>query len=202
MKYKPETLEENLSNIRWIQSNIYPIINHLTTRFNVVQDIYTNQYTYNQALRMGFINYNWNYEIAMADLAYSIYGFTNDIYNRIAYALDFINRNEVGRSIKNYDRDIKKLSQMELINEQDKEDLLRFRLARNYGTHYGKVMFIDYIFRNTYLIYNVVGIINQVLSNYTINILEYKKFLEQQYSFIEDLKSNLEDYKITNCIVV
>ncbi|OCA97867.1 hypothetical protein [Clostridium beijerinckii] len=202
MKYKPETFEENLSNIRWIQSNIYPIINHLTTRFNVIQDIYTNQHTYNQALHMGFINYNWNYEIAMADLAYSIYGFTNDIYNRIAYALDLINRDDVGRSIKNYDRDIKKLSQMELIGKQDKEDLLRFRLARNYGTHYGKVVFIDYIFRNVHSIYNVVGIINQLLSNYTINILEYKKFLEEQYSFIEDLKNNLEDYEIANYIAV
>lgn len=200
MKYKPETLEENLSNIRWIQSNIYPIINHLITRFNVIQDIYTNQYSYNQALYMGFINYNWNYEIAMADLAYSIYGFTNDIYNRIAYALDLINRDDVGRSIKNYDRDIRKLSQMELINKQDKEDLLRFRLARNYGTHYGKVVFIDYIFRNVHSIYNVVGIINQLLSNYTINILEYKKFLEEQYSFIQDLKNNLEDYEIANHI--
>ncbi|KLU76028.1 hypothetical protein [Clostridium botulinum] len=200
MKYKPETLEENLSNTIWIQNNIYQIINHLTIRFNVIQNIYRNQYTYNQALRMGFINYNWNYEIAMAELAYSIYGFTNDIYNRIAYALDFINRNEVGRSIKNYDRDIKKLSKKELISEQDKEDLLRFRLARNYGTHYGKVMFIDYIFRNVHLIYNVVGIIKQLLSSYTINIVEYKSFLENQYSFIQDLKSNLEDYEIANCI--
>lgn len=202
MKYKPETLEENLSNIRWIQNNIYPIINHLTTRFNVIQDIYTNQYAYNQALHMGFINYNWNYEIAMADLAYSIYGFTNDIYNRIAYALDLINRDDFGRSIKNYDRDIKKLSQIELISKQDKEDLLRFRLARNYGTHYGKVVFIDYIFRNVHSIYNVVGIINQLFSNYTINILEYKKYLEEQYSFIQDLKNNLEDYEIANYIAV
>lgn len=196
--YKPDTLEENLANIRQLKVTFIPMVNHLYDEFNTIQKLGTNQYFFSQAIYMGFINYNWNYELAMSTLAYSVYGFTNDVYNRIAYALDFINRSKQGRSIKNYERDISNLANKKSISISDKQVLVGFKAARNYGTHYGKVVFVGYIFNNISLIYNIINFIDIALSEFSFNEVKYNRFLDNQYDFIYDLKQELQTYEFYN----
>lgn len=198
-KYKLETLEENLANIKQMEINFYSIISGFINRAFLNERLSKDFWYLNYAKTMGYVDYYWNYERGMAELAYSIYGFTNDVYHRIAYALDCINRKKLGRTIKNYEKDIRNLKFHEITNGE-KEILINLKKERNYATHHGNIVFISYIFKFKDLIYNLLYYIDCMLSNSCINVEQFEYFMSCNYNFINELKINLECYKVNNSL--
>ncbi|WP_346866654.1 MULTISPECIES: hypothetical protein [unclassified Clostridium] len=203
MYYKPVTVEENIANIVWMKNNIYGLVNSYVNQFNSMTLIYSNSYYYNNAIAMGIINYNSNYELEVTKIAYSIFGFSNDLYHRISYALDCWNRistkSKNGASFKNYDQVVKIIKNKNIIDGSEKEALLDFRKKRNFTTHYGKIIFIRYIFNNYNLLYNLlVTIENLLIKQSNIDDFSYCNYLEQQSDFIEDLKETLNEFSFGN----
>lgn len=97
----------------------------------------------------------------MGALAYSAYGFANNLYQSISHGLDCWNltRNKIraGVTDKNYDKLIKTLSEEKYIEKNEKITLHNFRKSRNFSTHNGKITFMEYfslLSKNDFLIHD------------------------------------------------
>lgn len=206
MKYKPQTIEENLANIVWMRNNFYPIIDSYISQYNCLNQIYSNPFTFNAALGIGVISPYTNYEIEISKMTYSIFGFLNDVYNRISYGLDCWNRHsnkiKAGASTENYDNLIRVLKSKKVITGVEKASLLRFRPVRNYSTHYGKIIFSDYLFRNAGLLYQILISIENLLRANSFDNQNYLNYLNSQSNFIQDLQNTMSDFAVTNNLTV
>lgn len=192
-KYKPNTLEEVLANVVLAKNTFGQSINRYTSKYNVIYQLrFYNPYLF---------------ETEITDFAYMIFGFTNDVFHRIAYGLDYwfiqseSKDKNAGVSTKNYYQRINFLRNKKRINQQDAETLCNFSRARNFGTHYGKLVFIDYIFCNIHIINNLLEVTIQLLQNTAnVNDLEYRRYLNGQLDFINDLENTLNSYIMENNI--
>ncbi|WP_058953065.1 hypothetical protein [Clostridium tyrobutyricum] len=200
-KYKPDTIEENLANIVFIKNNFWNLINSYIFDYNNLIETYTN---------INFYNYRLNpyssFENEMIKFAYSVWGFTNDIYERICYALDcwkrIISKKKDGATDKNYDKVIKKLKEKNLIDKRDVPHILNFRSARNYSTHYGRIQFINYIFNHSSLVYSLLETTGDILmQQLNINNEQYLYYIDRQLDFISELKQTLEIYRENNVLI-
>lgn len=205
VNYAPKTLEENLANVVWMKSTYFFRINDFIWKYNSIHRIFNNQYYYMNALNFGFIRPNATLESEMTMISYSVYGFVNDLFHRIAHALecwDITKRNiNAGVTTKNYKKHIETLKEKSLINKSDEPILQELRRSRHYATHCGKLSFITYIFNNSNLIYNLLCIAEDLLRKEGhINELEYQKYLDSQTNFITDLEYTLKEFSICNNI--
>lgn len=198
-KYKPTSLEENYSNIVYMRNIFCNQINSYIYQYNNIVRIYTSPYLYNQFLCANLINPYLTYEGAIRELAYSILGFTVELFERISYALDYwrVKIKNKKRNITNseYDYSIQLLNQKNKITSRDKEILLNYRIKRNYYTHYGRIIFCRYIFDNSYTIYNLLLVIENLLSDMNVNQIEVEKFLVSQEDFIIEMEKVLSNLK-------
>lgn len=202
-KYKPQTVEENLANIVFIKNDFCNIINGYLFDYKNLMETYNNVYIYNYKLMNGMINPFSNLQNEIIRFAYSVWGFTNDVFERISYALDCWKRldniNSGGATDKNYDQVIRKMQKSNLINGKEVNDILNFRMQRNYGTHYGRIQFINYIFNNSNLIYNLlITIENMILQKGDINNQQYLYYMDRQLDFIGQVQLELEGYALSN----
>lgn len=192
-KHKPNTLEVVLANVVLAKDTFRQSISRYISKYNAIQQLkFYNPYLF---------------EAEITDFAYMICGFTNDVFHRIAYGLDywFIQSEgkdkNAGVSTENYYKRINFLRNKKRINPQDAETLCNFSRARNFGTHYGKLVFIDYIFCNTHVIHNLLEVTMQLLQNIgNINELGYRRYLNGQLDFINDLENTLNSYIMENNI--
>lgn len=194
-KHKPDTLEEVLANVVWSKNT-----------FNQTIDRYIRKY--NEIQRLKFYN-PYLFETEVMDFAYMIYGFTNDVFHRIAYGLDYwfikseSKDKNTGVTTRNYYKRINFLRNRESIDPQDAQTMVNFSRARNFGTHYGKLVFIDYIFCNIHIVYNLLDVTTQLLQNTgDINELEYRRYLNGQLNFINDLENTLSAFVLENNIAL
>lgn len=199
MIYKPETVEENLANIIFIKNNFQIFIDSYIHQYNSIFSIFNNQINYNQALMYGFINNTTNFEMEVSKLAYSIFGFTNDVYHRVSYALDCWDRrsknNSAGASFKRYYQNLKRLNKEGYITGKERQTLLGLRGQRNETAHYGRIKFITYIFNNRFEVYRLLNIAQELLESVIeINELKYKRYINSQFEFLEELDKTLKEY--------
>ena len=203
--YKPESLEENLSNVRYLKSIFWKDINAFGCSYRRTWQIYNNPIYYNQAVYYGFINpYMNTYEDEIRHLAYEIFGFTSNVFETLSYALDCwrIHNGSLQKNRKitdkEYDQAINLLAKKKKIVGKDKETLLKFRPQRNLYTHYGKIQFCDYIFNNSGVLYNLIDVVEKLLGQMEINETLLLEFNRQQGNYIEQMKEVLEEFAINN----
>lgn len=203
--YKPTTIEENYSNIQQLQHNFLNDINSFVWEFNDIFQKYLNEFQYNQAIMQGRINpYCNGYENEIRMLAYKIHGYTSNVFETLAYALDFWRKQadtkQKNRNItdKEYDQAINLLAKKDKKIRSDKEALLSFRKERNYNTHYGRLTFCQYIFNTTYPLYNLIYVVCQLLGQMNMNAYLVSEFQNQQGDYIENMKEVLLLFSIDN----
>jgi hypothetical protein len=185
--YTPKTLEENWANVRRMTEDYWWYIQKIRNDYGII----TNKFWYNGG------NYNnvarREYELDMQWLAYGVFGFTSDIYERLAYAVDYWRRlqdrrNKDNPSDKKYDQSLRLLAEKRKITGDMKEKLLPFRIERNNGTHYGRIILVDYILRNAQVVYEFICVVDNLLSGYDYNELQYKQFMNSQTQFVQDIE--------------
>lgn len=203
--YKPTTLEENYSNVLNLRSHFINAINSFIWEYYDICNKYSSEFQYYQALSQGRINpYCNGYENELRMLACKIYGYTSNVFETLAYALDFwrkqtdINLKNRNITDKEYDQAIKLLCLKKKINGNDKENLLAFRLERNYCTHFGRVVFCQYIFHNANALFNLLNIICALLGEMPIDKNVFSDFQAQQGNYIEEMKLVLGDFALSN----
>ena len=203
--YKPMSLEENYSNIQNLQNNFFNQIQAFIWEYNHISWKYSNKYIYQSLINQNLINpYLNNPESEMKNLAYAILGFTSNIFETLAYALDYwhihTDSKQKNRQItdKQYDQALHLLAKKNKISGSDKEVLLNLRQQRNYCTHYGRIQFCKFIFENSFTLYNLIQVIAQLLGQMNLdpNIVSY--FDSQQGDYIEAMKEVLENFSIDN----
>lgn len=205
--YKPVSLEENYSNVQRLQGIFWGYIQAYIWEYRNIVDKYENPYRYNQLLMINAINpYLNGYEAEMGCLAYGIYGFTSNVFETLAYALDCwriqTDNKQKNRDITNkqYDQALDLLTKKKKISGSDKETLLGFRKARNYYVHSGRMQFCRFIFDNGTVLYNLISVITELLGGMNMNPNLILEFDYQQGDCIEEMKEVLENFAIDNCI--
>lgn len=202
--YKPESLEENLSNVRYLKSIFWKDINKFVWSYRQTWQIYHNPISYSQAVYYGFINPLSTYEDEIRHLAYEIFGFTSNVFETLSYALDCwrIHNDSLQKNRKitdkEYDQAINLLAKKKKIMGNDKEILLKFRPQRNFYVHYGKIQFCDYIFNNSGILYNLIDVVEKMLGQMGMNETLLLEFNRQQGYYIEQMKEVLEEFAINN----
>lgn len=203
--YAPQTVEANLASVIMLKNNFYAYMNYYFNQCRYINWKYSNMWNYNLNVNNGGICST--VEIEMGALAYSIYGFANNLYQSISHGLDCWNltrkKIRAGVTDKNYDRLIKILSEEEYIAKNEEMTLLNFRKSRNFSTHNGRITFMEYIFQNGNLIYNLLELIGNLLKNIAvIDITQYQQGLESQMCFMEELRDTLLEYASDNNLVM
>ncbi|MEN6386584.1 MAG: hypothetical protein ABFD79_15505, partial [Phycisphaerales bacterium] len=85
-QHKPGT-EEIIANLELIQRDFWTHINSYYQKYSFVQTVFPNQQFYQQALNFGVITSQATYSTEMIELAFSINGFINNIYQSLNYAI-------------------------------------------------------------------------------------------------------------------
>lgn len=206
--YKPESAEENYSNVQTLQNIYWNEINAFLWEFHNIQWKYSDINRYNQLVYQNLINpYMKNPETEMRHLAYKIFGFTSNVFETLSYALDYwrihTDPKQGNRNItdKEYDQPVRLLEKKHKISGNDKEVLLGFRPQRNYCTHYGRIQFCAFIFNHSIVIYNLIQVITLLLSQMDINSNIVAQFNSQQGDYIEEIKDVLSKFSIDNFYV-
>ena len=90
MYYKPESLEENFSNVLKLRDNFMNNIKSYMWEYDWICRVYTDANTYNFYLRNYMINPHVNsFDAAMEQLAYKVFGYTLTVFETLSYALDY-----------------------------------------------------------------------------------------------------------------
>lgn len=204
--YKPESLEENYSNVLILRDNFMNQINAFIWEYNKIVNQYENSNAYNQFLYFNLVNpYLNGYEAEMRNLAYGIYGFTSMVFETLSYALDYwriqVDSTQGNRAVtdKQYDQALQLLAKKKKISGNDKEILLHFRQERNFGTHYGRINFCRYIFDRRDILFNLINVMTILLGNMNVNENIIKEFNDQQGAFVEEMKDVLGAYGAEKC---
>ena len=81
MYYKPESLEENFSNVLKLRDNFMNNIKSYMWEYDWICRVYTDANTYNFYLRNYMINpYVNSFDAAMEQLAYKVFGYTLTVF--------------------------------------------------------------------------------------------------------------------------
>lgn len=205
MFYKPESVEENYSNVQVLQNIFLNEINAFIWEFNNIQWKYSDINRYNQLVYQNLINpYLDNPEAEIRHLAYRIFGFTSNVFETLSYALDCwrirTDSKQSNRKItdKEYDQAVRLLEKKHKISGNDKEVLLGFRPQRNYCTHYGRIQFCTFIFDNRMVLYNLIQVMAPLLSQMNLNNDIVAEFNLQQGDYIEKIKNVLGEFSLDN----
>lgn len=205
--YKPESVEENYSNVQILYDIYWNEISAFIWEFNNIQWKYSDIGRYNQLVYQNPINpYLNDPEAEIRHLAYKIFGFTSTVFATLSYALDCWRKRtdskQKNRNItdKQYDQAVRLLEEKHKISGDDKEVLLGFRTQRNYCTHYGRIQFCTFIFDNSVVLYNLIQVITLLLSQMDIDNDIVKKFNLQQGDYIEKIKDVLSEYSLDNLL--
>lgn len=204
--YKPDSLEENYSNVLILRDNFMNQINAFIWEYNNIVNKYENPNVYNQLLHLNLVNpYLNGYEAEMRNLAYGIYGFTSTMFETLSYALDYwriqVDSTQRNRAVtdKQYDQALQLLAKKKKISGNDKEILLDFRKERNFGTHYGRIYFCRYIFDRRDTLINLINVMAILLGNMNVDENVIKAFNDQQGAFVEEMKEVLGLFAAENC---
>lgn len=204
--YKPESLEENYSNVLILRDNFMNQIYAFIWEYNKIVNQYENPTVYNQFLSFNLVNpYLNGYEAEMRNLAYGIYGFTSMVFETLSYALDYwrikVDSTQRNRAVtdKQYDQALQLLAKKKKISGKDKEILLHFRQERNFGTHYGRINFCRYIFDRRDVLFNLINVMTILLGNMNVNENIIKEFNDQQGTFVEEMKDVLGAFGAEKC---
>ena len=203
--YKPISLEENYSNVQYLGNIFWNEINSFIWEYSNICWKYGDINRYHQLVCQNLINpYLNNPESEMRHLAYKVFGFTSNVFETLAYALDYwrihTDSKQTNRNVtdKEYDQALRLLAKKHKISGSDKEILLDFRPQRNYCTHYGRIQFCVFIFNNSNVLYNLIQVITQLLGQMDVNSDRVSEFNAQQGNYIEDMKKVLDEFRIDN----
>lgn len=208
MYYKPESLEENFSNVLKLRDNFMNNIKSYMWEYDWICRVYTDANTYNFYLRNYMINpYVNSFDAAMEQLAYKVFGYTLTVFETLSYALDYwrihTDSKQKNRNVtdKEYDQALKLLSRKKKISNSDKEILLKFRPQRNYCTHYGRIQFCTFIFNHQTILYNLIQVILSLLGQMDINYAVVSEYNLLQGDYIEQIKETLDEFsRDNNCV--
>ena len=208
MYYKPESLEENFSNVLKLRDNFMNNIKSYMWEYDWICRVYTDANTYNFYLRNYMINpYVNSFDAAMEQLAYKVFGYTLTVFETLSYALDYwrihTDSKQKNRNVtdKEYDQALKLLSRKKKISNSDKEILLKFRPKRNYCTHYGRIQFCTFIFNHQTILYNLIQVILSLLGQMDINYAVVSEYNLLQGDYIEQIKETLDEFsRDNNCV--
>lgn len=208
MYYKPESLEENFSNVLKLRDNFMNNIKSYMWEYGWICRVYTDANAYNFYSRNYMINpYVNSFEAAMEQLAYKVFGYTLTVFETLSYALDYwrihTDSKQKNRNVtdKEYDQALKLLSRKKKISNSDKEILLKFRPQRNYCTHYGRIQFCTFIFNHQMILYNLIQVILSLLGQMDINYAVVSEYNLLQGDYIEQIKETLDEFsKDNNCV--
>lgn len=205
LHYKPESLEENFSNVLKLSNDFLREINACIWDYNRICNVYTNPNVYNYYLVNGMINpYANRFEDEMKQLAYRVFGFTLTVFETLSYALDYwrikTDSKQNNRKVtdKEYDQAVKLLARKKKISNRDKEILLKFRPERNYCTHYGRIQFCEFIFHNREVLYNLIQVILELLKPMNVDEDIVSKYNLLQGNYIEQIKETLDKFSVDN----
>lgn len=202
-QHKPRT-EETIANLELIQRDFWTHINSYYQKYNFVQTVFPNHQFYQQALNFGVITSQATYSTEMIELAFSINGFINNIYQSLNYAIGlwFDNKGlklNKKKSESKYKEGIKKFYKANegLFENPTKERQImqELRYGRNFFTHYGRVITIGYIFENSQIVFNAICNILAVLKEQiSFNEESYQAFLDNKDEFMEALSCLGKNY--------